>query len=89
MITFEIDELTPCLKDMFGQTSSLEKDEFQEIVDRYVEENGLYDCFVPPRISVRKYLQYVEEHQITDPSEIPDEVLDTFMLPERPERVAL
>ena len=27
---------------MFGQTSSLEKDEFQEIVDRYVEENGLY-----------------------------------------------
>ena len=72
---------------MFGQTKSLESDPLQEAVDRYVEENSPYGSFVPPRIHVRKYLQYVEEHHITDPSTIPDEILDSFMLPEKPQRV--
>jgi len=74
---------------MYGQTKSLENDPLQEIVDKYVEENNPYGPFKPLRINLRKYLQYVEEHNITDPSTIPDEVLDTFMLPEPPECVAL
>ena len=74
---------------MFGQTKSLEFDPIQEAVDKYVEENSPYGPFVPPRMNVRKYLQYVEEHHITDPEAIPDEILDTFMLPEKPQSVAL
>ena len=74
---------------MFGQTKSLEFDPLQSAVDQYVEENSPYGPFVPPIIHVRKYLQYVEEHHITDPSTIPDEILDTFMLPEKPQNVAL
>ena len=42
---------------MFGQTRSLERDELQEIIDKYVEQNHLYDRFIPPQIHVRKYLQ--------------------------------
>lgn len=60
---------------MFGQT-----DELQEIVDKYVEENHLYEYYVPPRINVRKYLQYVEENNITDPSTIPSEVLMEYRI---------
>ena len=74
---------------MYGQTKSLEHDPLQEMADKYVEENSPYGPFKPLRINLRKYLQYVEEHSITDPSEIPDEVLDTFMLPENPQRIAL
>ena len=70
---------------MFGQTRSLEKDELQEIVDKYVEENHLYEYFVPPQINVRMYLQYVEENNISDPSTIPSEVLDSFRRKEKPQ----
>ncbi len=73
---------------MYGQTKSLEHDPIQKIADKYVEENNPYGPFKPLRINLREYLQYVEEHSITDPSEIPEEVLDTFMLPENPERIA-
>lgn len=70
---------------MFGQTRSLERDELQEIIDKYVEQNHLYDRFIPPQIHVRKYLQYIEENNITDPSAIPSEVLDSFMRTEKPQ----
>ncbi len=73
---------------MFGQAKSFEFDPLQEAVDRYVEENSPYGPFVPMRINVRKYLQYVEEHSITDPTTIPDEILDSFMVPEKPQSIA-
>ena len=41
VIEFEIDGLTPCLKDSnTGET--LECDPLQEMVDKYVEENSPY-----------------------------------------------
>ena len=61
-------------------------DELQETVDRYVEESRLYESFVPHRLNVRKYLQFAEENNITDPSTIPDEVIDSFMRKEMPQK---
>lgn len=68
---------------MIGQTRSPEKDELQEIIDKYVNENPLSDRYLPPQIHVRKYLQYIEDNHITDPSAIPGEVLDSFMRTEK------
>jgi len=74
---------------MYGQTKRPDHDPLQEMADKYIKENNPYGPFRPLRINLGKYLQYVEEHSITDPSEIPDEVLDTFMLHEKPQSIAL
>jgi len=68
---------------VFGQTRSPERDELQEIIDKYVNENPLSDRCLPPQIHVRKYLQYIEDNHITDPSVIPGEVLNSFMRTEK------
>ena len=65
---------------MFGQMKS--PDPHQEVVDRFLEENNPYEPSKPLRIDLRKYLQYAREHNITDPSTIPDEILDQFMIRE-------
>ncbi len=72
---------------MFGQTTY--SDPHQEIVDRYLAENNPYEPSKPLRINLRKYLQYAEQHNIQDPSSIPEEILDTFMLPEHPKQEAI
>lgn len=72
---------------MFGQTTY--SDPYQEIVDRYLAENNPYEPSKPLRINLRKYLQYAEQHNIQDPSSIPEEILDTFMLPEHPKQEAI
>ena len=72
---------------MFGQTTY--SDPHQEIVDRYLAENNPYEPSKPQRINLRKYLQYAEQHNIQDPSSIPEEILDTFMLPEHPKQEAI
>ena len=69
---------------MFGQMKS--PDPHQEVVDRFLEENNPYEPSRPLRIDLRKYIQYARENHITDPSTIPDEVLDQFMI--REERTA-
>ena len=69
---------------LYGQTRSLDFDPLPDTVDRYIEENSPYGPFKPLRINLRKYLQYVEEYHINDPSTIPD----TFILPEKPRSVA-
>ena len=68
---------------MFGQTRSLERDELQEIIDKYVNENPLSDRCLLPQIHVGKYLQYIEDNHITDQSAIPGEVLNSFMRTEK------
>ena len=60
-----------------------ETDPIQEMVDRYIEENNPYGPFKPLRMNLRKYLKYAEEQHITDPSTIPEEILDTFKLSEK------
>ena len=73
---------------IYDQTKSLECDPIQEAVDKYVEENSPYGPFVPPRMNIHKYLQFIEENNISDPTTIPDEIMDTFMLPESTRRIA-
>ena len=70
---------------MFGQT--MFPDPHQEIVDQFLAENDPSQPSKPLKINLRKYLQYAEEHHITDPSTIPDEILDTFMLEQNTEQV--
>ena len=72
---------------MFGQTTH--SDPHQEIVDKYLAENNPYEPSKPLRFNLRKYIQYAEQHNIQDPSVIPEEILDTFMLPDPPEKKAI
>ena len=74
---------------MYGQMKTPEADPLQETVDKFIEENNPYGPFKPLRINLRKYLKYAEEHHITDPSTIPEEILDTFMLPEKDQKRVL
>ena len=63
---------------MFGQKTY--PDPHQEIVDKYLAENNPYQPSKPLQIDLRKYIQYAREHNIKDPSTIPDEILDQFMV---------
>ena len=63
---------------MFGQKTI--PDPHQEIVDQYLKDHNPCEPSKPLRIDLRKYLDYAEEHHITDPSTLPDEILDQFML---------
>ena len=63
---------------MFGQKTI--RDPHQEIVDQYLKDHNPCEPSKPLRIDLRKYLDYAEEHHITDPSTLPDEILDQFML---------
>ena len=65
---------------MFGQKNY--PDPHQEIIDKFLEDNNPYVPSQPMRIDLRKYIQYARERGITDPSSIPDEILDQFMLAE-------
>jgi len=72
---------------MFGQTTF--SDPHQDIVDQYLAENNPYEPSKPLRINLRKYLQYAEEHNIQDPSSIPEDILDSFMLPDHHQKAAI
>ena len=63
---------------MFGQKTI--PDPHQEIVDQYQKDHNPCEPSKPLRIDLRKYLDYAEEHHITDPSTLSDEILDQFML---------
>ncbi len=65
---------------MFGQKNY--PDPHQEIVDRFLEEHTPYESSKPLCFDLRKYSQYIREHNITDPTAIPDEVLDQFVIDE-------
>ena len=69
---------------MFGQKTI--PDPHQDTVDQYLKDNNPYEPSKPLRINLRKYLQYAEENNITDPSILSDEVLDQFML--EPQQIA-
>ena len=63
---------------MSGQKKSF--DEIQEEVDRYVEEVGLYEEKEPLRFNLRAYARYMQEHELTNPDDIPSEVMNSFWL---------
>ena len=69
---------------MFGQKTI--PDPHQEIVDQYLREHNPSEPSKPLQIDLRKYLEYAEKHHISDPSSIPDEILDQFML--KPQQIA-
>ena len=61
---------------MTGRTKS--SDEIQEEVDRYVEEVGLYEEKKPLRFNLRAYARYMQEHDLTNPDDVPEAVMNTF-----------
>ena len=64
---------------MNGQMKS--SDEIQEEVDRYVEEVGLYEEKEPICFNIRAYARYMQEHDLTNPDDVPAEVMDSFWKP--------
>ena len=71
---------------MYGQMKF--SDPHQEIVDKFLEDHNPYEPSEPLRIDLRKYIQYARENRITDPSTIPDDILDQFVLPEETLQIA-
>jgi hypothetical protein len=55
-------------------------DEEQEAVDRYVEKIGLYEEKEPLRFNIKAYARYMMEHNLTDPDDIPHEVMESFWI---------
>jgi len=66
---------------MYGQAKPF--DQHQAEVDKYVQENNVYGPKEPLRFNLRAYLQYVDEHHITDPDTIPEEVISQFWITEQ------
>ena len=66
---------------MIGQMKS--SDLHQAEVDRFVQENNVYGPKEPLRFNIRAYLQYVDEHHITNPDDIPEEVIAQFRIGEQ------
>ena len=73
---------------MLGQKRFSDNELYQEEINRYLEDNDPYKPLTPLRIDLRKYLQYADENNITEVSEIPDDILNTFMLPEEADSIA-
>ena len=65
---------------MSGQTKPYNP--HQKAVDRFVQENNVYGPKEPLRFNLRAYLQYVDEHYITNPDAIPEEVIAQFRIGE-------
>jgi len=53
-------------------------DEIQYEVDRYVDEVGLYEEKKPLGFNLRAYARYMQEHDLTNPDDVPVEVMDSF-----------
>jgi len=61
---------------MYGQMKPSDKP--QEIVNRYIAENNPNIAHEPLRFNLRAYDAYMREHGITDPEQIPEEVMSQF-----------
>ncbi len=66
---------------MFGQAKPF--DPHQEAVDQYVQDNDLYGPKEPLRFNLRAYLQYIDEHHITNPKDLPESVVSQFIIEEQ------
>lgn len=55
----------------------------QDIVDKHIAENNPHIAHEPLRFNLRAYDAYMREHGITDPDQIPEEVLTQFTTPDR------
>ena len=61
---------------MYGQMKLSSK--HQDIVKKYIAENNPYEAREPLRFNLRSYDAYMREHGITDPDQIPDEIIAEF-----------
>ena len=61
---------------MIGQTKLYSK--HQDIVDRFLEETDPFTPSTPVPFDLHGYLDYVSEHHIDDPEDIPDDILKQF-----------
>ena len=61
---------------MYGQMKPSSK--HQDIVNKYIAKNNPYVAREPLRFNLRAYDAYLREHGITDPDQIPEEVMSQF-----------
>ena len=66
---------------MYGQMKPSSK--HQDIVNKYIAENNPYIAHEPLRFNLRAYDIYMREHGITDPDQIPEEVMIQFTIPDQ------
>ena len=64
---------------MYGQPRKFSR--HQEIVDEYLKTNSPETIRTHIPFRVRDYIKYVEEHNISSPEEVPDEIIASFMEP--------
>lgn len=62
---------------MYGQMKPSSK--HQEIVNKYIAENNPYVARELLHFNLRAYDAYMREHGITDPDQIPEDVMSQFM----------
>ena len=55
----------------------------QDVVNRFIAENNPYVVREPLRFNLRAYDEYIHEHSITDPDQIPEEVMMQFTTPDQ------
>lgn len=61
---------------MIGQTKLYSK--HQDVVDRFLEETDPYTPDTPIPFDLHGYLDYVSEHNIHDPDDIPSDLMESF-----------
>ena len=59
------------------------KSHHQDTVNRFIANNNPYAEKEPLRFNLRTYDAYIHEHDITDPDQIPEEVLTQFTMPDQ------
>lgn len=65
---------------LFAKGEGTAKVTHSEIVEKYLHSHSPSAMKSEPPFDLRRYIAYVDTNHISDPDEIPDEILESFLM---------